>query len=188
MRGSPLVSSVRADSGVWVSENTFSAFLIHYQSTQNYPPRFCSGEHAAGVGVEWWFYVERGEIPDYRLEIATWEEGKGGRRGYGWCGRLLGSRVGRQLCWKFWLTLQGERRRTEKRHAGSTWPWEGAAPWQRERSGAEEGSQAAVVGTRSIPHLAQHSRLARCTAAQSVQIPFKVEILVFPLSSRCRSS
>ena len=127
--------------------------------------------------------VPRGKRGDYRLETVTWEVGKGREGGEGWCGRLLevlansprGTAENREQICGLDVAQGGEGGR-------------GAQAEGAERSGAEEGSQAAVVGTRSIPHLAQHSRLARCTAAQSVQIPFKVEILVFPLSSRCRSS
>ena len=115
---------------VWVSENTFSAFLIHSPSTStalpwHYPPRFCSVEHAAGVGWNG-MVVPRGKRGDYRLETVTWEVGKGGSE----------ARDGVGDCWRFWLTLQGERRRTENRYAGSTWPREGRARRPSRGSGA----------------------------------------------------
>ena len=53
---------------VWVSENTFSAFLIHSLSTQHYPgitrTVFAPVSTLLLVldGMEWWYRVERGEI------------------------------------------------------------------------------------------------------------------------------
>ena len=79
--------------------------------------------------------VLRGKRGDYRLETVTWEVGGGEGRE---------ARDGAGDCWRFWLTLQGERRRTENRYAGSTWPREGregAAPKRRERRGAEQRGQ-----------------------------------------------
>ena len=112
------------------------------------------------------------------LETVTWEhggEGKGeGARG--WCG--------------FWLTLQGERRRTEEnRHAGTTWPWEakegeweGAVPRQRREGG----------GGRQLLGRATHIWCyVSYELLHSVFIQTQSGNSSFPLSrrsSRCRSS
>lgn len=70
---------------------------------------------------------------------------------------------------RFWLTLQGERRRTENRYAGSL---DVALGREGGRGALAEGAErsrggTAVAGT-SNPHLALR-RLTRRTAAQSVQ-------------------
>ena len=51
---------------VWVSEKKQHFSFSFYTTTLPwyYPPRFCSGEHAVGVGMEWWYCGER---EDYSL-------------------------------------------------------------------------------------------------------------------------
>ena len=122
---------------VWVSENTFSAFLIHSLSTQHYPgiTRHVFAPLSTPMVLEWnggtaW---KEGRLPSRNCYLGGGE----GRRGDG-----VGACCGASR--RFWLTLQGERRRTENRYAGSTWPREGregAAPKRRERRGAEQRGQ-----------------------------------------------
>ena len=111
------------------------------------------------------------------LETVTWEhggEGKGeGARG--WCG--------------FWLTLQGERRRTEEnRHAGTTWPWEARGGGKALCRGREGRGEEGASCWDEQPTSGATCRTNCCTACSYRR---KVEILVSPLSrrsSRCRSS
>ena len=100
------------------------------------------------------------------LETVTWEhggEGKGeGARG--WCG--------------FWLTLQGERRRTEEnRHAGTTWPWEARGGGKALCRGREGRGEEGASCWDEQPTSGATCRTNCCTACSYRR---KVEILVSP--------